>query len=84
MPKDIADTIIIEAPDVRLYVYDSHNPKSVNTVAIIPDKNIIDSRELLNFSAIYTGIVSIAITSISPTTLMAITTVKADNINIKV
>mgnify|MGYP006935559866 CR=1 FL=1 len=49
-----------------------------------PERNIIENRELESFSAIYTGMVSIAMTRMSPTTLMAMTTVSAESISISV
>ena len=50
----------------------------------IPDKIIILERVLESFSAIYTGMVSSAMTKISPTTFMATTTVSADRTKIRV
>lgn len=84
VPKEAAEISIIDAPDVRLYVYENHKPASVNTVAMIPEIIIMLSSEFESFSAMYTGMVSIAMTSMSPTTFMAITTVSADSIKIKV
>ena len=75
---------MMEAPEVRLYVYENHNPPSVKSVAMAPERYIIEKRELESFSAMYTGMVSIAMTKMRPTTLMAMTTVSAESMSISV
>lgn len=56
----------------------------VNTEEKIPDKIIIIKSVFESFSAMYTGMVSRAMTKMSPTTFMATTTVSAESTNMSV
>ena len=56
----------------------------VKTEEKIPDKIIIKNSVLESFSAMYTGMVSRAMTKMSPTTLMATTTVSAESTKMSV
>jgi hypothetical protein len=42
---------MIEAPEVRSYVYENHKPVKVKSVAMAPERNIMEKRELESFSA---------------------------------
>ena len=75
---------MMEAPEAMSYSYENHSPKRVKTEENNPDKSIILKRVCDNFSAMYTGMVSKAMTKMSPTTFMATTTVRAESTKMSV
>jgi len=76
--------MMMVAPAVRLNLYDKNNPTKVNSIEKSDDKNIIIASELESLIARYIGIVSSAITSMRPTSLIAMTILKAESMSIKV
>ena len=76
--------MMMVAPAVRSNLYEKNNPTKVKSIEKSDDKNIIIASELESLIARYIGIVSSAITSMRPTSLIAITILKAESISIKV
>ena len=72
------------APELILYKYETTKPERVKAVASNELSIIILESLLQNDSAKYVGMVKSAMTKISPTTLIAATTVKAAMIKISV
>ena len=70
-------TRMIVAPDGTSAIYESHNPKQVNTAPNIIERNIIFLRFDVNCRLKAAGIVSSARTRIIPTTFISTTTVSA-------
>ena len=56
--KPTPETIIIEAPDVRLYRYDSHSQMVVNRAPNKLDVTIICTRYMVYFSTLKGGMFS--------------------------